>query len=244
MTIQIFLGNVGSGKTACAVREMALNQSIKNYSNIVTKLKNNVQINSDMICHKEMVGSMRNGTPIYDYKINTEFWMGIKEPINVILDEAHAIVNSRRAMSKVNIIVTDWIALIRRVLGEDSRGMGDLIMITQLPQRIDIICREMATQVRYHICHYVKSCSDCGAQWVEDSDMPETARYCLNCNSPKIKRSNFSIEVMVFPGIKAYQAYKFYNVVTYYKHYFVRDIESFFPLYNTMQWENMFSDLY
>jgi len=241
IVISILLGNVGSGKTACAVRQMALHQEVKNYSNIKTTLQNNVMLDSNMICSKEMVGQKKTGEPVYEYKLNTEFWKELHEPINVILDEAHSILNSRRAMSKVNIICTDWIALIRRVLGEDSRGMGDLILITQLPQRIDVICREMATQVSYHCCHYVKLCNDCGMSWNEDSDMPEQAKNCYNCGSINMKRINFQIEVKVFPSMSAYTAYKLYNVVTYYKHYFVRDIEKYFPMYSTLQWENLFS---
>jgi hypothetical protein len=238
------IGNVGSGKTACAVRSMALNQEIKNYSNINTTLKNNVQLNSKMICSKELIGSKRSGEPMYEYHLNTDFWKNLKEPINVILDEAHSILNSRRSMSKVNIIATDWIALIRRVLGEDSRGMGDLVLITQLPQRIDVICREMAHQVSYHTCHFVKECKDCGTSWNEDSDMPEQEKRCISCSSVNLIRRNFKIEVKLFPGMNAYTAYKIYGAVTYYKHYFVRDIEKYFPMYSTLQWENLFSDLY
>jgi hypothetical protein len=242
--ILIFLGNVGSGKTACAVREMYLHQEVKNYSNIKTNLKNNVLLDSEMICKKQMTGTKKTGEPVYEYALNIDFWKDINEPINVILDEAHSILNSRRAMSKVNIIVTDWIALIRRVLGEDSRGMGDLILITQLPQRIDVICREMATQVRYHCCHYVKRCNDCGSSWNEDTDMPEVYKFCPNCDSINMNRTNFSIEVKVFPNVTAYTMFKIYGMNTFFKHYFVNDIVKYFPMYNTLQWDNMFSDLY
>jgi RNA polymerase subunit RPABC4/transcription elongation factor Spt4 len=223
---------------------MALHQDVKNYSNIQTSLRNNVVLNSSMICKKELLGSKKSGEAVYNLQLNTEFWKGIKEPINVILDEAHSIVNSRRAMSKVNIVVTDWISLIRRVLGEDSRGMGDLVLITQLPNRIDSICRDMANQVRYHNCHYVKSCNNCNSSWNEDTDMPELARFCPNCGSIDMRRSNFQIEVMVYPGMQSYTAHKIYGMATHYRHYFVRDIEKYFPLYNSLQWDNLFSDVY
>ena len=59
--ITIILGNVGSGKTALAVREMAMNlNDRKTYSNIQTKLKNQIDISPDMIIQKEIV----------DYKTN------------------------------------------------------------------------------------------------------------------------------------------------------------------------------
>ena len=242
--IRISLGNIGSGKTACEVREMALHQDIKNYSNIITTLKNNVQIDSDMICKKEMVGTNKKGEPVYELHLNSEFWKSIKEPINITLDEAHAIINSRRSMSKVNIVVTDWVALIRRVLGEDSKGVGDLVLISQLPQRLDVVCREMANQVRYHTCHYTKRCLNCGSAWREDTDMPEIAKYCINCNGINLKRTNFAIEVKFFVSIAGYNAWKIYGMKTFYKHYFVNDIEKYFPMYDTLQWDNMFSNLY
>ena len=149
--IVIYLGNVGSGKTACAVREIMLNKAHrKTFSNIVTRgLKNNKVIRPEMIIDKQQVDTKtkRDGTtiPVYEIKLNTQFWKDIDEPINVVLDEAHTIINARRSMSKVNQIVTDWLALIRRVLGSADSGFGSLILISQLHNRIDIIAREMAT---------------------------------------------------------------------------------------------------
>ena len=167
--IRISIGNVGSGKTASEVREMALNKARRTYySNINTKtIKNNVLIDPSMIVDKELVGEKKNKItnvvePVYKFKVNLEFWKGIKEPINVIIDEAHSILNSRRSMSKINILITDWLALIRRVLGQTESGEGELVFITQLPRRIDSLARDMATQIRYHLCHYVKTCKKCG----------------------------------------------------------------------------------
>lgn len=69
----------------------------KTYSNIKTKLKNQVNINPSMIIKKEVVDTKKkkDGTiePVYEYKLNIDYWKGIKEPINVILDEAHSIIN-------------------------------------------------------------------------------------------------------------------------------------------------------
>lgn len=248
--IIICLGNPGSGKTATVVREMALRTTGRlTYSNIKTKgIKNNNLIDPSMIIQKNMVSTKkkRDGSeePVYEYKLNTEFWKKIKEPIDVILDEAHAIINARRAMNKVNIIVTDWLALIRRVLGQSDSGYGRLVLISQLHNRIDIIAREMATQVRFHRCHYVKSCKKCGVSWQENSDIPEPMWQCPKCASFGIKKDSHVIEVWHFPNMTAYIGWKEYGMNTYHKHYLVHDIENYFPLYNTLQWNNLFSEYY
>jgi len=153
------------------VREMALNlNQRKTYSNIQTNLKNQIDIRSDMIIKREIVDYKKNRKteekePVYKYALNIDFWKKIKEPLNVCIDEAHTILNSRRAMSKVNIIVSDWLALIRRVLGQTDAGFGELTFISQLANRIDVIARDMATNIIYTICHYLKTCKLCSMNY-------------------------------------------------------------------------------
>jgi len=248
--IKIILGNVGSGKTAFAVREMYLNLNRrKTYSNIQTNLPNQVNIAPEMIIKKEVVDSKMNkktgeSEPIYKYILNDEYWKGIKEPINVTLDEAHTILNSRRAMSKVNIIVSDWIALIRRVLGSSDAGFGELTFISQLANRIDIIARDMATNVIYTICHFVKTCEICGATWQENSEMPEGYIICPLCSAHKIFKHSHKLEVWHFPNIQMFQMWHQFGQNNFYKHYILNDIENYFQNYNTLQWDNMFATVY
>ena len=240
--IRIFLGNAGSGKTACAVREMTLNENDrKTYSNIITKgLKNNIVIKPEMIIVKEDVENSKK----HKLSLNKQFWEDIHEPINVILDEAHSLMNARRSMSSVNIIITDWLAMIRRVLGSADSGYGNLILITQLPNRIDIIARDMATQVRYHICHYYKLCRKCGYYWKENNEIPEPLWLCPICSSARIKKCHHSIEIWHFRNMNSYMAWHDFAMASYYRHYFIDDIERYFKHYNTLQWEYMFSELY
>lgn len=248
--IKIILGNVGSGKTAFAVRELALNMNNRRtYSNIHTDLKNQTDISPDMIIKKEIVDSKVNrktgeSEPVYKLTLNSEFWKNIGEPINVMIDEAHTILNSRRAMSKTNIIVSDWLALIRRVLGSTDAGFGELTFITQLANRIDIIARDMATNVIYTIAHYIKTCEHCGASWQENSEMPEGYLVCPICSRIKIFKHSHKLEVWHFPNISLYQNWHDYGQKTFYKHYILNDIENYFKHYNTLQWDNMFSSMY
>lgn len=248
--IKIILGNVGSGKTAFAVREMYLNQlKRKTYSNIITTVKNQVDINASMILKREVTGYKKSNATgekeeVYKDSLNVEYWKNIKEPINVVLDEAHSILNSRRSMSKTNIIITDWLSLIRRVLGSSDSGSGELIFITQLAKRLDVIARDMATNVIYTICHFVKTCKKCGVAWQENSEMPEQLTECIACSNYNIKKHSHTLEVWHFPNMDLYSMWKDWGEKTFYKHYYVRDIEKYFPLYDTLQWDNLFNDFY
>jgi len=247
MTI-LFLGNIGSGKTLNAVRWLCYQQKrgFKTYSNIKTKgIPNSLQINSEMIVKTEIEGYKKNGQPIIKKCLNTEFWKSIGEPINVIIDEAHSILfNSRSSMSKNNKIATDWLALLRRVLGESSYGQGELILISQLSRRLDVIAQEMAHEVRYFIGHYYKRCQKCNSYWHEHSDMAEKLWMCPRCGSYKIKKEGHYSEVWHFQGMGAFISWRDYKTMTYFKHYYVNDIEKYFPMYDTLQWDNLFNEIY
>jgi hypothetical protein len=252
--IRISLGSVGSGKTANEVRELILNRARrKTFTNIMMKrpqdTKNVMLLNQDMIIKKDLVSTKVNRktgeeTPVYDLKLNMEFWKSIKEPINVILDEAHTILNSRRSMSKVNVIMGDWLALIRRVLGAADSGMGELVFITQLHNRIDTIAREMALQIRYHVCHFCKSCQGCGYGWRENSETAEPLWTCPDCGSYEVKKHSHQIQVWHFKSMGHYLQWKMLGENTYHACYVVTDIEKYFPFYDTLQWDNMFSEYY
>lgn len=239
--ITIYLGKVGSGKTASAVRDMYLNQNNrKTYSNIDTTLKNQINLTADMIIKREPIKTVkhRNGEveELYKEVLNKEFWEGIKEPINVILDECHTIMNSRR--SQKNIIITEWLSLIRRVLGSND---SELILISQLIFRIDVIAREMANLIKYHVCHYVKTCKDCGFNWRENSEMSEINSKCPSCHSMNLLKHQHYIEVWHFAGMDDFLAWNINHSSTFYRHYRINHIDDYFHLYSTYQWNNLFS---
>lgn len=243
--ITLYCGNIGSGKTACAVREMA-NTPYKNYySNIITKhIKNAKILSPDMIIQKTVIGKNKKGEDVNDFKLNVDFWKNTQKPISIILDEIHSILNSRRSMSKVNVIMTDWLALLRRMLGQTDAGEGELIVITQLTGRVDIILREMAHRIKYFTCHYIKSCRNCGVSWRENSEMPEQLGECPACGSWKIHKHDFVIEVKHFATISAFDAWHELGIKTYHRNYLITDIEKYFPYYDTLQWDNLFSEFY
>jgi len=250
--IRISCGNLGSGKTACEVRELFFNRFHRNtYSNIITKgLKNNITLKPEMIItqtisdyHKNKKGDLE---PVYKKELNTKFWQEIKEPINLVLDEAHSIINSRRSMTKVNIILGDWLALMRRILGENSSGYGELVLITQVPQKLDVNFRDLCTQVRYHKMWYTKICSKCRYSWPEHTDMPESVSFCPKCKSFNLKKQDHAVEIKKFSSIEKYGQWKDTGIKTYYTRQIIHDLKdlNIFNMYNTFQWDNLFMGLY
>lgn len=235
--IRLSVGNVGSGKTATEVREMILSPNKRaTFTNIL--IKGGIAVPHVKLLQKEMI---LEETEDGKFKLNIEFWKQLKEPINIVIDEAHTIFNSRRAMSKKNIIISEWIALIRRVLGASESGVGDLVLITQMPYRIDNIARDMANQVRYHICHFRKICPNCKYNWIETSETAEPVHQCPMCNHPKVIKCNHTIEVWHFTTVQSYMEWKLLGKQTFHRHYMVNDIEAYFPYYDTLQWDNLFN---
>jgi len=241
------LGNMGSGKSASMVREILSHPGRTYFSNIIThrSVKNNHLIKPEMIFNKEPIikadGSpvISKGEPQYKLSVNKEFWQeAVKRygEINVIIDEAHIILNARRSMSKKTQVVLDWMALLRRVLGaSDSR----LILVTQIERRLDIVAKEQATDMHFNIMHYRKSCPACGKTWRETNEDPEPVRECPKCGK-KIVKHSFIVEKWHFKNYNDFIMWKYMGQrKTYYKHYLINDIEKVFPYYDTLQWENL-----
>jgi len=180
-----------------------------------------------------------------------EYWQDKTkdQPIDIVIDEAHSIYNARKSMSKLNICIGDWIALVRRIVGEDNRFEGNLILISQLWNRIDVIAREMATQIRYHKCHYYKTCLDCGLTVIETSETPEKLNKCPSCLRRNFEKFNYQIEIWKFNSMNNFLLWKSGFLGTkghrpYFNHFFITEIEKYFTMYNTKQISDMFSEYY
>lgn len=242
-----------SGKTASMVREMMTDKSGRMfYSNIITKgLKNNTLISPEMIYVKTQrflpngKPVLSKGYPVYDYRVNQEFWEQTTkkyQSINIIIDEAHSILNSRRSMGRKQQVVLDWLALLRRVIGTTKSGYGRLYLITQIERRLDIVAKEQMSQARFHLCHCKKSCPRCHITFAETNEIPNPKYTCPRCNTELVEHSHI-VEVWEFQDYECFVQWKYLSHrKTYYKHYFVTDIEKVFPHYNTLQWDNLLVD--
>lgn len=246
--IRIFTGNVGSGKTADAVMEMAQKQRLT-YTNIATKLKNCHDLKPENIINRTEVGQKKTKgsdivQPIYKMSLNVDFWKNIPKPCDVVLDECHSILSSRRSMSNTNRIISEWLSMLRRALNESGSRTGHLTLITQRYMSIDENARNLATQIRHHVCHWITRCPRCLFQFEESSQMPEIAEECPACLSEKITRTGHMIEILKFDSEESYLAWKIDGTDTAYDHYQINNISRYFPMYNTLQWDNLFNGYY
>lgn len=144
-------------------------------------------------------------------------------------------------MSKVNVIMTDWVALLRRVLGSSEAGYGEVVFITQLERRLDPIVKEMSNSVYYHVCHYLKTCNKCGLSIREHNEVADPIFTCPRCGSKNIKKHSHVVEVWRFKSMNLYTIWKETGQKTYHKRYKIDDIEKYFKFYDTLQWENLLS---
>lgn len=245
--IRIILGNVGSGKTASTVRWMKHRKDRTIITNIDVRGKDFshvVKMTPDMLIKKEVVKTKRDGTNVYQLKLNIDFWKKFvqkNKKVMVVIDEAHTFFNPRRSMSKLNVIMSDFLALLRRVLGSDGDG-GELVLITQLSRRLDVIAKDMSTYVQFCVHHYVVRCKKCGLQWSENNEQPLKAHECYNCGSYRLEKINNIVEVWDFKNIDDYERFEDMNAKTYFRHYLIKDIRSIFNNYNTLQWDDLLSN--
>lgn len=247
MAIKLYLGLPGSGKSACAVREMFLDRTQRQkFSNIITKnIPQNTLITPSMLIKKNVIEPKSGrGKARIVLKCNAEYWMEQRkkyQAMDIIIDEAHTMFNARRSMSKINSVMTDFLALVRRMIGSNDSGSGELILITQLDRRIDVIARESATNVRWHVCHYIKKCSQCGFQKKENNETPEPLWTCPKCGW-SLKKDNHCIEVRHFRNMQQFNLWKEMGMRTYHRHYYVTDIDKYFPMYDTLQMSHLLTE--
>jgi hypothetical protein len=173
-------------------------------------VKHNILIEPHMIFKKELIRTLKTGRNIYKWSLNSEYWQNavkIHGSINITIDEAHSLFNARMSSSKVNRIMSDFMALIRRILGSSDAGNGILTLITQLDRRIDVIAREQANQIMWCKCYYKKTCKRCNYTWDENNEMPEVLIYCPKCDAPKkyLRKHSHIIEQWKFQNIQAFE---------------------------------------
>ncbi len=232
--IRIYLGNLGSGKTCNAVKEMIEDRSNrKTYTNIVPMSKS---CNWIKIRPEDIITLDINDKGKVKYSLNKDFWMKQPKPLNIVWDEIHlSMGNSRRSMSSPNIVLSQFIALARRFVGSDLKGYGHLIFIAQHPQSVDANIRRLTNEIRYHRMHWIMNCQDCYSREFTNSDKEEI-ELCSVCRSPNLIRSNFICQVFKFRNWEKYIVWK------YFTSYAVHDLSDYFKYYDTEQMEDMWED--
>jgi hypothetical protein len=145
--IKTIIGAKGSGKSLYAVKELI---SRKNpvYVNFNVKSKNAIRLKVEHIIKEEILGYSRNGKPIVKKDLNYDFWNSIKNTgFDIIIDEVHNILHSRRSMSTWNTLISMWLAQIRKILGDSETN--HLYLISQRIERIDVAARDLTDEIIY-----------------------------------------------------------------------------------------------
>lgn len=141
------LGNIGSGKTTTIVKEII---DKKQYAFTNFNLKNmkkyyRIKV-SDVIL---------KGEKLKDYKVNWKFWENVRlkhENYSIYLDEIHNLIHSRRAMSRINILMSKWLSQIRKILNDHPTS--HLYVISQTARKIDVDFRDLMQLVIE--CHKIQ----------------------------------------------------------------------------------------
>lgn len=145
--IIILVGGIGSGKTLTAVKEVVDRQQ-KIYTNFELFNIPHERLKYSQIFDKvETVNS--RGDVKETMKVNYNYWNSQtkKGGFDIYLDEFHNIMGSRRSSSKRNVLLSDWLSQIRKILGQSE--LHNLYLITQKLRRIDINSRDLAQSCIY-----------------------------------------------------------------------------------------------
>ncbi len=135
--IIIIVGGIGEGKTLTAVHSL-----IHRRQNCFTNF-DLYKVKHDRLKYEHLF-SIEEENGKKKMKLNFDFWKAQtkKGGFDVYLDEFHNVMNSRRSMSKKNVLLSDWLSQIRKILGQTEKN--NLYLITQKLRRIDINSRDLA----------------------------------------------------------------------------------------------------
>lgn len=145
--IIILVGGIGSGKTLTAVKDIVDRQQ-KIYTNFdlfnIPHERLKYSHIFEEVEKEDSRGNLKTGM-----KINYNFWneQTKKQGFDIYLDEFHNVMGSRRSSSKRNILLSDWLSQIRKILGQSE--LHNLYLITQKLRRIDINSRDLAQSCIY-----------------------------------------------------------------------------------------------
>ena len=143
--IKLYLGGIGSGKSISIVKEIVESEQpfYTNFRIYNAKNSKRLKIN-DIITKKEKDDKKSKGKDV----VNWKFWRGEIQKFrnfNIAVDELHNLMHSRRSMSKFNILMSMWIAQIRKVCGSSEKT--HFYAISQELERIDISVRDLANLI-------------------------------------------------------------------------------------------------
>lgn len=84
-------------------------------------------------------------------------------------------------------------------------------------------------------------CSNCHCIWHETNETPDPFLFCPKCQSHRMKRIKVIIEVFDFRDVDHFKDFKDFKSKTYYRRYMIKDIETIFGNYDTLQFDDLLS---
>lgn len=140
--IIIIVGGIGSGKTLSAVKDIIQRDQLTFTNFQLFQTRKIKRLKYEHLFFKDEKSKKM--------KLNFSFWNELTKKyggFDIVLDEFHNVMSSRRAMSKRNVLLSDWLSQIRKILGQSEKN--NLVLITQKLRRIDVNSRDLA-----HLCIY------------------------------------------------------------------------------------------
>lgn len=142
--IKIILGGIGSGKSLTATKKI---YDMHNKDVVFTNFKVR-DIKYTRLKYYHIIEESKDEKGKIHRSLNWEFWNKMKnehEGFHVYLDEIHNIMHSRLSMTKQNVLMSSWVAQIRKILGGNEKY--DLVCISQELERIDVSVRDLTNEI-------------------------------------------------------------------------------------------------
>lgn len=191
--IIILTGDIGSGKTLSAVKEI-IDRKQKIYTNFEINSVEHTRLKYEHLFKEDEENKKK-------MKLNFTFWKEAikKGNFDIYLDEFHNVMNARRAMSKKNVLASDWMSQIRKILGESE--YNNLYLMTQKLRRIDINSRDLAQR-----------CIKCIKQEFKDVLIPTEVMVDKRLKTKRLPLT--LIYKYYFKDADALNAFEFYGINT------------------------------
>ena len=138
------VGGVGSGKSVSATKKVLDSKPQHCYCNFGINTSNSTRIKKDNVITQEITGKTPRGKDVIEMKVNWEFWNKQKKKhgnYHIFLDECHNLFHSRQSMKKFNVLGTQWISQIRKLLGASETT--HIYLMSQKIKRIDSAFRDL-----------------------------------------------------------------------------------------------------
>lgn len=128
-----FIGNVGSGKTVSMVK------SIVDYKGVAYTNFNLKDCDYTRLKFEDLI-ILKNEKKDVNWKKWDEI-RGKHKYFSIFLDEVDELINARASMTKRNMLLSRWVAQIRKILKDNPDN--HLFISTQTPRKIDVNFRDL-----------------------------------------------------------------------------------------------------